>query len=185
MGKRKVVTEEIIIDKIGEFTNSAGVVFKICGLPPLAIPQLQDGLVVPEKPKYTITTATGDKETYDHDETTLQTDEDKLAWAKYIEEVKAMQAELTNRMLTCILIEGVIVEDDIDLTRWESKQRLMGMKIPDDIEAKLLQYKRSAVIRSADDMKNLMDAVMALTGVSQEAIEKAKKSFQDKVQPKS
>ncbi len=185
MSKRKVVTEETVIDKIGEFTNSAGVTFRICGLPPLAIPSLQDGLVMPEKPKYVITTVSGDKETYDHDETTLQTDEDKLAWAKYLEQEKSFQAELTNRMLACVLIEGVIIDDTIDLTRWESKQRLMGMKVPDDIEAKLLQYKRSVVIRSADDMKNLMNAVMALTGVSQEAIEKAKKSFQDKIQPKS
>jgi hypothetical protein len=176
-----VMVEKHEESHVGEFVNSAGVTFKIIGLPPLAIPNLQQGVIMPKKPQYSTTTVAGDVEYYDHDESTLVTNEDKVAWAKYLEDSKTAQDELTNRMINCILIEGVLIDDNIDLSRWESKQRLMGMKIPEDIEEKLLQYKKTAVIRSSEDIKVLMNEVMALTGVSAEAIEEAKKSFPDSV----
>jgi hypothetical protein len=167
-----------------EFTNSVGETFKIQGLPPLTLPNLAVGLERPKKPTYSITTAAGDIELHEHDASTLQTPEDREAWQEYIALDAAFEAELSERMLLCILVDGVVIPDDVDLTRWESRQRIMHREIPDDFEEKLLAYKRSTVIKSGEDIKDLMRAVMDATGIGQEAIDLAKKSFPDTMESK-
>lgn len=162
-----------------EFTNSIGNKFILQGLPPLTMPSLMESISFPNKPTYSITTATGEIETHEHDETTLQTPEDYDAWSKYEEDKQKAEQELSNRMLNCILIEGVTLPEGIDFTRWEKRQKLMGLSIPEDEEEKLLQYKKNEVIRSADDIRELMRLVMELTGVTQEVVELTKKSFPD------
>lgn len=168
-----------------EFVNSAGFVFKVRGLPPLVLPRLSEGIEYPKKPTYSITTASGDIETHEHDETTLVSPEDFDAWDQYKSGMQKAEEELSNRMLTCILIEGIDIDDDIDLTRWEKRQKLMGLPVPEDFEEKLLQYKRAQVIRSAWDIQQLMQIVMRLTGVSEEVVELTKNSFPDQMESRT
>lgn len=174
-----------INQQIGTFVNSAGFSFKVRSLPPLVLPQLSEGIKYPEKPTYSVTTASGDLEIHEHDETTLQTPEDFAAWEKYKEEMQKADEELSNRMLNCILIEGIDIDDDIDLARWEKRQTLMGLPVPDDLEEKLLQYKRTQVIRSGKDIQDLMQLVMMLTGVSEEVIDMTKNSFPDNMESRT
>lgn len=164
------------------FVNSAGMSFKIQGLPPLMMSELSAGIVRPKKPTYTIVTVSGDVEVHDHDATTLTTDEDKIAWETYLKDFKASESELSNRMLNCILIEGIDIPDETDFTRWEKRQKLIGMPVSEDLDEKILAYKKSTVIRSQSDIEKLMNMVMGLTGVSQEDIEEAKASFPDTVE---
>jgi hypothetical protein len=167
------------------FINSSGKSFAIQGLPPLIVPMIAGDLPKPVKPTYTIVTAAGDEEIHDHDETTLQTEEDKKAWEDYQNAMKVLEGELSNRMLTCVLVDGVDIDDEIDLKRWEKRQSLMGISVPEDPDEKLLQYKKSMVIRSSDDIVNLISAVLAITGIGREALDKARDSFQDKLEPES
>jgi hypothetical protein len=152
-------------DREREFTNSAGLVIKIHGLPPLEIPRLAADIEYPSVPTYTVTTATGDTETHQHDETSLTSPE----------------AELTTRILKCVLIEAVEVEIT-DLEGWSKRQKLMGMPVSEDPEERMLHYKETQVIRSPEDISEVMRIAMELTGVSEEAIKAAKTSFQGGVE---
>ena len=166
-----------------EFTNSAGTVFKIQGLPPLLMPQLAAGIEQPKKPTYEVITASGDVEIHEHDPKSLSTPEELAAWQEYIADLRKVEQELSERLLNCILIEGVSIPEDVDMVRWIKRQKLMGLEVPDDEEERLLMYKRSLVIRSSEDLPKLINAVMSLTGINQEEIEKAKSSFPDIVEP--
>jgi hypothetical protein len=168
-------------DREREFTNSAGLVIKIHGLPPLEIPRLAADIEYPSVPTYTVTTATGDTETHQHDETSLTSPEDKIAWQDYKDKFKAAEAELTTRILKCVLIEAVEVEIT-DLEGWSKRQKLMGMPVSEDPEERMLHYKETQVIRSPEDISEVMRIAMELTGVSEEAIKAAKTSFQGGVE---
>jgi hypothetical protein len=161
------------------FTNSVGETFVLHGLPPLAIPKLAEGIKFPTKPTYTITTATGDIETHEHDATSLSSDEDKKAWAEYISKDAMADAELSSKMLTYVLVEGIVIDEIPNLDRWLKRQKLVGIEVPEDTEERILLYKQTAVIRSTDDIQNIMQTVMNLTGVSEEAIAMARSSFPD------
>lgn len=167
------------------FVNSAGQPFVIQGLPPLLMADISANVALPKVPTYTVTTASGDVEVHNHDETTLVTQEDKDAWSKYLLELARVNAKVSDQMLTCILLEGVVVTDDTDISRWEKRRRMVGLPVPEDIEERMLAYKRTMVIRCTEDIARLMDSVMALTGISEEELEKTKATFQDKVEPES
>jgi len=186
MTKGKSVPSKIITDNGNEFINSAGKKFILQGLPPLLLPQISSGVEMPKKPTYTVTTVSGDTEVHEHDEKSAQeSPESMAAWSEYIRAQSEAEQEISNRMLNCILIEGIAIPDDTDLSRWEKRRMLMGLPIPEDFEEKILEYKRSEVIRSTDDIQKIMSMVMALTGVSEEAVRKAKESFPDFVEPES
>lgn len=191
MGKGKGKILRVNIPKNGEepiqhvFVNSAGDEFEIVGLSPLMLPSLAEGVAVPKKPTYTVETVGGDVETHEHDETTLQTEEDHKAWNAYKMHSRLYERELTDRILACVLLEGVVLPEDLDVSRWEKRQRMMGITVPQDEEEKMLLYKRSQVIKSTSDIEALIVAVMGLTGVDQGAIDLARQSFPDTMEPKS
>lgn len=167
------------------FVNSIGEQYEIRGLPPLLMADIYVSITLPKKPTYTVITASGDTEIHDHDESTLVTPEDRAAWAEYLDALSKADAEVSNRLLTCVLIDGVYIPDDIDLARWERRQILKGFTIPEDFEEKLLAYKRSSVVRSKEDIVRLLSSVISITGISEEEIESAKKSFPDQLESNS
>ena len=149
----------------------------IYGLPPLLIPELSGSIKYPVKPTYAVTTASGDVETYDHDEKSLSTDEDKAAWTKYKSESARADAELTQMILRTVLIYGVEIIDRTPMIKWENRYKLIGMPIPDNDEERDFLYKETC-ISCQEDIEQIMSIAMELTGVTAEAIEASKSTFQ-------
>src|SRR4030067_3304572 len=114
MAKRSKQRETRFKAKIGrnkreEWTSSTGVKVILKSIPPLLITSLNDKFVVPKPPQYSITTVAGDVEVYDHDETTLQTPEEKKAWAEYQKKLSDIETEITSLTIKMCLVEGMEV----------------------------------------------------------------------------
>jgi hypothetical protein len=156
------------------------------GLPPLELPDIYNSVVFPTRPSYKVTTADGGEQEFPHDETTLTTDEDRAAWEEYKSGLEKAEAELTEKILNEILIEGIDMSSDHpDVERWRNKQILKGMEIPENEDAMLLLFKRSLVACSTEDINEITGIVMELTGVDKERLDAAKRSFQDSMESES
>jgi hypothetical protein len=172
--------------KTEEFTNSIGITVTLKGVPPLLVPRIQKSIKFPEKPTYTVKLVTGDEQTFEHDEKSLTTPEDKAAWEKYIEDQKTDEQELSQKTMNAILVEGVSLDETkLDLVRWKKRQEMIGVPVSDDVEEMLQHYKETEVVKNNADMRHIMERVMAITGVSKESIEAAKASFPGDVEPEA
>lgn len=160
-----------------EFVTSGGVTFMLHGLPPLLIPELTGSIKYPVKPTYTVTTASGDVETYEHDEKSLDTDEDRAAWDKYTKDLAKADAELTQMILKTTLIYGIEIMDREPMKQWEERRSLIGMAPVNSDEERDLAYKQTC-IGCQDDIAQILEIAMELTGVTAEAIEASKSTFQ-------
>jgi hypothetical protein len=165
--------------KTASFVNSMGITVHLQGIPPLIIPRISDSVTFPEKPTYQIETASGDFETHTHDKTTISTDEEKKAWAEYLEQNSEAEQTLASRILKAVLIEGVVVKDYSDFENWKVRQELMGLEVSDNKERMLLHYKETQLARTEEDIESVMNLVMELTGVDPKELDLAKSSFQD------
>lgn len=179
-GSSPKTTEVLTEDRI----SSKGVPYILHGLPPLEVPDIYESVNMPTKPTYTVELAGGGTQTFDHDETTLVSDEDKATWQEYLDQVEIADSLLTERMLNAILIEGIEVEPQ-NIERWKKRRKMIGLPIPEDEDELLLAYKKSEVACSKEDITDIMTSVMRLTGVSEEAMNKALRSFPDTMEPES
>ncbi len=113
-----------------------------------------------------------------HDETTLETDEDRAAWKKYLETQGKIDAHVGQASMRFFLFYGVNADPDAD-TSWEKRQRAFKIEIPeDDIERKI-HYIQTELIFSASDIQEITTRLMTMSGVRPEAVEAAVSSFRD------
>jgi len=188
MAKRSKPSETSIQAKIGrnkreEWTSSTGVKVILKSIPPLLITSLNDKFVVPKPPQYSITTVAGDVEVYDHDETTLQTPEEKKAWAEYQQKLSDIETEITSLTIKICLVEGMeVVDKDNRWQDWIERMELIGIDLPTSDRAKDLLFKETDVAREDTDIAHILDRVMALTGVDEATLATARASFQDQVE---
>lgn len=171
---------------MSEFQNSAGRVFQINPLPPL-----QDAIIIknvrrkwldekgsmPTVPTYSVKTASGRVEVYDHDDTTEKNDEELAAWNEY----KTGQAVL-ERMIYDQRIRAAIQclsIDPLDDTRWISRMRFMGIALPDDPSELLNLYAETEVIADGnrDALMLLMNAAGAAGIIDQEVVRSLEEQF--------
>lgn len=169
-----------------EWTSSRGVKVILRGIPPMLVASLEGVVEFPKKPTYKITTVAGDEEVYEHDETTLVSEEDKAAWKRYVVENMIAEQKLTEITLNTVLYEGVdIVDLSEQLVKWRKKRKIIGLPIPEDDDEASLAFKTTEVVGDEQDMEYILETVMRLSGVSESAIETASKSFQDKMESES
>lgn len=167
-------------------TSSTGIKITLRGLPPLVIPRLNETIVFPDKPTYEVPTEDGHVEVYEHDLESLNTDEDRAAWDKYLEDLEGAEVELTSKVIKVVLLEGIKVQPKgVEFEKWKKRQALMGMPVSDDEEEMLLHYKETRIIGTAEDIREITLIVMELTGVPKEEIDKLVASFSDSVESES
>lgn len=168
------------------FTNSRGATVKIQPVNPWLMAELERtnaqayGKPAPLPPTYEVTLLGGAKETHAHDETTLQTDDDRAAWQAYSVEKAAWDGFVGERMARMILSEGVII--DTIPAAWEKRLKFLGIPVPADDDEKKLLYAKSEIVPTSGDMVALMSAIMALSGVSAEALTTAEATFRSAVE---
>ena len=177
MAKKKVGSN---IDQV-EFTNSAGIKVILTAMPPMLLQRIAGSVEYPKVPTYDISTVTGEVETYKHTADTLKTDEDKKTWAKYRGEVDEVENELTNRLLKAILSEATtLVDGDPDgFKKWITRNKVLGLFLPEDPTELEMVYKEDQVIRNKEDAEVVLREVMNLTGITEEVLQNVRNSFPD------
>jgi len=165
------------------FLTSTGITIKVHGIPQMLLDKIQSSVDRPEPPKYKIVTASGEEIWEPHTLDTLETDEDKKIYNDYLKQLAAVDAIVNERMFRVIAMKGVEVEMPDD-NAWVEMQKFLGVRIPDDpLELKYL-YVQTEVIGNTDDIMEITELVMQETGVSEEALAEARKSFPGGVQKK-
>ncbi len=179
------------------YTASSGLEVILTGLPPLAPQRIDASIEYPSKPTYEVTTASGDIEIYEHDKESLTTDEDKEAWADYLEAYSDAETELTEKLLYAVLLDCVELQEfKSEFIRWKQNQKLMGISIAEgeeDNEESLeeadrenrFHFMQTEVFHDSDDIGEILTIVMSLTGVSVEDLAEARDSFPGEMESES
>ena len=114
-----------------------------------------------DPPTYTVTTASGATETYPHDETTLQTDEDKAAWQRYQDAMARLGREKMRVATELYLLRGLVIEEPPQ--EWLDEMAVLGIQIATDARQRKLDYIQIEVLKTPED---LIRATMAITRLS-------------------
>lgn len=165
-------------EPVERFVTSTGVELLIHGVPQLLLEKVRSSVKMPDPPTYTAKTVAGDEETHFHDETTLESDEDRKAWSAYLADKASKDAELRERMVRVILMRGTDVTLPEDES-WKDLQRFIGVEVPDDPLELKYHYIQTEAVGGAQDLALIMEKVMEKTGIPEEALAEAKASFRN------
>lgn len=130
-------------------------------------------------PTYELPTAGGGVEVLEHNETTLETDEDKKAWQEYIEYEQKISALATERTNNYVLLEGIDIELPEDES-WVMKQvEYYGMEVPDNPVERKKHWLTTEILKTPADLVNVFSKILRLSydGLAEEDIESAEDSF--------
>ena len=158
------------------FTTSRGIELQFKPVPQMLIDRVRLAHKLPDPPTYEIKSITGAVEKHFHDETTLETDEDRAAWSAYIAERDAALVEANRAFMRLVFLRGVECEMPSDDT-WAREQRLMGIDVPTDALEKRLHYLETEVVATAQDADAIVRGVLEASGVPQEALAQAEDTF--------
>ncbi len=166
------------------YTSTRGKVVEFTPMPPMLLARIEEqvdaeyGEILP--PTYEVKSI-GGAETIPHTESTLETDEDKAAWAEYENRLSEKSAELSSLVLRALQIECLrpIIDDDDD---WLERMEFMGMNVPEGKYDIQLFWVESQFIGNSDDINACLNIPMQLAGVSEEEMASAEKMFRDTVQ---
>lgn len=135
----------------------------------------------PQPPTYQVQTATGAVETHAHDDSTLETDADKAAWAEYVKQRDAAQQQYNLDFMRLILLKGITVEMPQD-SAWVEEHALMGLTVPEKPLERKLHWLETEVVGNVNDATKIVAGVMLASGMDEEAIRAAEDSFRSDVQ---
>jgi len=146
--------------------------------------ELEEHRPLPQRPTYKAEDAFGGEEIiYYHTKDTLETDEEKAAWAKYEQE----QDELETRVWQHMMYEALncVIVPLEDLKQYVHRQKIdTGLLLPDpekyETRVKRLYVEHVVLCDNTDEMMRLLAETMKVAGViSGEEVKQAMKSFRD------
>lgn len=162
------------------YTTAGGKVVNLKPVPPLQAQMVRDAAHKaaikeygePVKPTY----KTEADEVFEHDPTTLTTDEEKAAWLEYKRIEAAVDAAVSEKMLRFFLYHGVDAKPQDD-GQWEAEQRFFGIEVPDDPIERKVHYIQSELIFAASDIQGITTKLLEMAGVRPEVVEAATATF--------
>lgn len=164
------------------YTTLAGMVVRIKPVSQPAIDLIKHGVKYPDIPTYKAPVGDGKLvEIIPHDETTLETDEDKKAWAAYKEEYAKTDALVNKRIQDLIFLKGIDV-DLPDNDDWVGDQEYVGIQVPTNPRERYIHYVRTEVLITPQDLVGAMEIVMQASHVPQEKLIEAQAAFQRAVE---
>lgn len=165
--------------KVLEYTTTSGHKVKIIGVPPFLMDKVSQQTQYPSVPTYTVTTASGVEETHPHDETTLSTDAEKATWSEYVLALETAKLQENEILMNTMFLKGIEVDlDGPDFQDWVAEQRFLGIALPTEKPALKVDYIKSEILGSVEDITKIMSLIMSQSGVSQEVVDQATASFQ-------
>lgn len=116
-----------------------------------------------------------------HTPATLETDEDKQAWAAYLEAQDALETEI--KLVTWrYYIDDGLVFDLPQKNDWKAKFTDYGIDVPKNGKALREFYRDNVLIPSTEDYQNLIVAIMTITetaGATTDSVEAVLEKFRD------
>lgn len=172
----------------GQFETARGITLDIVGVPMWLLQKLESNLRAEwtsgefarplTPPTYEVETVGGGKETHEYDAEALKTapDEDKAAYAEFLASVAAFNEELRDRTLRIVFTYGIVTRAAGD--EWAARQRKLFVPVPEDADERHIHWVQTEVLTSPAEAFELMNAVMKLSGVPEEALQAATAAFQ-------
>jgi hypothetical protein len=128
-----------------------------------------------DPPEYEATTVTGEVEKHPHDETTLETDQDREAWGAHVAAVAALDRAIGIRMMDYCFIQGVVT--DGPTPEWKRMQEWLGEETPEDpLELKLL-YVKTGLLETEIDTAQAFAEIMQKTAAGNKVLQEEMASF--------
>lgn len=130
-----------------------------------------------DPPTYTVKTEVG-PQTYTHDETTVETDEEKAIWKAHQDALTRLTVARSQAVSELIILKALRIRSVPD--EWIEEQKLFGIPVPENQRERLLAYAESRFLQTPKDIATLVNAViqMALTGsVTEAEVKAAEESF--------
>ena len=160
------------------FTTAAGREIGIQPVPPLLIEEVrlraQQTVEVPPKPTYEVELPDGSKMTYEHDEQSVTTAEEKAAWSKYQAALTRQSQVAATKVMELFMAKGTTV----DVTgEWRELQEYFEIKLPENPIALKIHFLRTELLTTTDDINNLMASIMEASGIDRTVLEAAQNSF--------
>lgn len=126
-------------------------------------------------PTYRVATATGTVEEYPHDESTLETEADKAAWAEYKKTQEEFTAEFTERFVKLLLWQGVEIPDAPP--GWFETWERLGFSFSQDPVERQLEFLQFEYLRTAEDVSLCIKQIMELSVRGNPAAQRALGEF--------
>lgn len=169
-----------------EYTSALDTKVIFLPMPPMLEEKIEMALEAewprPKAPMYTMKTATGRTEERPHDETTLETDEDRVAWEAYQQDKSAWEEEKGRRFLRAVQLQ-CIKRPNPDDEEWIERQTFLKMRVPENKYERHLHWIETEFIGGeADIMACLTIPMQLVSGASDEEMAAAEKLFRDSIQ---
>lgn len=161
------------------YTTQTGMVLKLEPVAPTLLQMVEQSIPVPERPAYDAETAFGEIQHYYHDETTLETEEEKHKWKSYINARHNRNAELTSKANRILLSKGVVISEEIAkrFPEWEEEHTWLGIPVPTEERDRRYHFLMTEIIKSPNDIIGILENIMQLMGMDQETLRAAENSF--------
>lgn len=167
------------------FITATGVELRLRRISPLLVEKARASEPMPERPTYIADTAGGGTEEHPHDDTTLETEEDELAWQTYLMETAFAQRRVNERVVMLLFRRGIdydalkLPEDDT----WITEQReIFGVEVPDDPFELKMHWLETEALTTPEEIKLLTVELMSMTGCPEEVVAAAERSFRRPVE---
>jgi hypothetical protein len=160
------------------YITTTGKEVRYVGVSQLLLDKVRTSVILPDPPTYEVTTAAGEIEVHEHNETTLETEEEKAAWEHYQALLHAAQEAQKERLIKLLLMKGI----DFDMPvvgegDWLEMQEFLGLEIPEKNLDRRYHYIMTELVGTPEDLAEIMEGVMRKSGVPEEALAEARKSF--------
>jgi len=114
-----------------------------------------------DPPTYEVPIGGSDEtQTFTHDESTIESDEDRAAWDTYLATLDEMEREARDRVVRFALRVGVEAEEE---SGWEEDQEHEGIKIPDDPRDRKLHYIMTEVLPTPREQGEVYGLIMYMS----------------------
>jgi hypothetical protein len=103
---------------------------------------------------------------------------ERRAWLLYEQRQAEANKEKGDRWINALLI-GAVIDHMVmpEDNRWERRQKLVYIEIPDDPDEKRLHYLLTEVLTTPDDLTGLITKIVEISGVDEEVVESVEDSF--------
>lgn len=142
---------------------------------PRAIQKFHTTHSQPEPPQYEVKTASGVIEKHPHNEATLETDDDKAAWADY----QRALGEFNEKFLRVCFVRGVKVNADIN--EWIAEQKALDLPVSEDATERKVEWITDWVLATREDYEAVLIGVMRASEVPEDLLKQIEGLFRGQV----
>jgi hypothetical protein len=164
---------------MSKYVTTNGIEIEVTAVSPWLMDGVTNTVQIPEPPTYEVSVL-GEKEQIPHDESTLQTDEDKIAWAKYVKDLETARDAVRELRVRAMLLYGVQVDLPKD-GKWKRKQTKLNITLPEDEDELYIHYLKTEVITSHSELVSIVNEINRLSSYDEGLVEKARKFFRGEV----